>query len=146
MHWRLPSGLCCCGEYKRGHLGSRYEVQAGIFFKGTCKNHLVEGLRIAYCPKVTHATAQLCLFILPHQHIAIFDAWFRGKQERLCRRRKAPINFTSFSAYKVEERPLHCNSSLKGSTKYSRHLRWRMAMLSCITPLLPIQSICFRES
>ena len=60
--WLQVSCICC-------------EVQAGIFFKGTCKKNLVEGLRIAYCPKVTNATAQLCLFILPHQCIDIFDVW-----------------------------------------------------------------------
>lgn len=34
-----------------------YDVQAGVFFKGMWKNNLVERLKMASCPKVTHSLA-----------------------------------------------------------------------------------------
>lgn len=36
---------------------SCYQVQADVFFKGTWKNNLEEGLRMASCPKVSHSLA-----------------------------------------------------------------------------------------
>lgn len=117
-----------------------------VVFKGTCKNNWVKQVRISYCPKMTSATAQLCLFVVPHQRIGVFDEQSWGEPAFLCRKRKPPIHFASFFSYKMEEGHLHSNSILKRSITYLHCLRWRTVMLFCIAPLLPAQTICFRES
>lgn len=117
-----------------------YEVQAVIVYKGACKNNWVEWLTVSYCPKVTCATVSV--HCTPSVYWYIWWTVWRWNSTSLQKKK----SFFSLCTFLFIQNGRGA-SSLQLQPEEIHHihcLRWRM--LSCIPPLLPVQTICFRES
>lgn len=121
-----------------------YDVQAVIVFKRICKKNWVDWVWVSYCSRLVVPQLSCICSLYPISVLVYLMNSLEVNQHFSAG--KVPIHFPSLFPYKMGEGHLHSNSILKRFVTYSHCLRWRMVMLSCIAPWLPVQTICFRES